>query len=188
MIRAIAVSLALAGASLAAPRPAYDRAARAAHVKSALEAVRDMSSQALAQASEYIGAMERGPCSSGMERLKVECLVTAAQRWCRGRAKTCNLALDVVTSNVLAEHLLVSEDRRYEIMRRYTDYGPELVRETRRIQGALAADFRLAQGPAANDDALAAKIDAYCLATADTSRLSWQTCASELVWFIATSK
>jgi hypothetical protein len=57
----------------------------------------------------------------------------------------------------------------------------------RRLQGALTVDFRLSAGPLTDASALGAAIDAYCLATSDLTNLSWQSCASGIVWFIGTS-
>jgi hypothetical protein len=177
-----------AAAPLAASSTGYDPPVRVAHLKEALGAVRAERRDVLTQIYEYVGVMERGACASEIERLRVECLITAAQKFCRSRGRVCDVSADVIVSNVLAETQLVPSERRYEIMRRHSDYRPELVREIRRIQGALAADFRLSKGRAADDQKLSENIDGYCRATADSSRLAWQTCASSLVWFIATTE
>ena len=75
--------------------------------------------------------------------------------------------------------------RRYELMKGAKDPRAELKREMRRIQGALAVDLRLHMGGASDDDAdVARHIDRFCLTTADATSLSWQACASSLVWFL----
>jgi hypothetical protein len=66
------------------------------------------------------------------------------------------------------------------------DYRRELARESRRLAGALAVDFRLRMGDAADDARLARSIDQYCLASADENAMPWQTCVASLLWFIAT--
>jgi hypothetical protein len=82
------------------------------------------------------------------------------------------------------KHLLTPQQR-YEMMRRQKDYRAALKAYVRRVQGTLATDFKLATrtGPAAAE--LAGHVDGYCLATADVSNLSWQTCVTALIWFIA---
>jgi hypothetical protein len=60
----------------------------------------------------------------------------------------------------------------------------ELDLELRRIQGALAVDFRQRMGESRSDAELARDIDQFCLATADATNLPWQACASSLTWFL----
>ncbi len=165
---------------------------RVAYLRQALEAVRETPRETLDRATEYARVLERGACSTAVMRLKVECLMTAAQRYCRSKkaadARRCPIYMDLAVSNVLADHQLVPSDRRYELMRRYRDPRRELAHEVQRMQGALAVDFRLRMGESADasDDSLAQKIDRYCVQTADTTSLAWQACASSLVWFIST--
>lgn len=165
---------------------------RVAYLKQALQAVRETPPDMLDRASEYARVLDRGACSSSVMRLKVECLMTAAQRYCRNKkaadARRCPVYMDLAVSNVLADRQLVSTDRRYELMRRFRDPRRELAREVRQVQGALVVDFRLRMGDVAdsNDDLMAKNIDRYCVLTADTTSLAWQACASSLVWFIGT--
>jgi hypothetical protein len=115
-------------------------------------------------------------------------MMVATRRYCHDRgdaeARRCPAYMDVVVSNVLADERLIPPDERYRIVRENVDYRPALARELRRIQGTLAVDFRLRTGEAQDDGALAAKIDGYCLSSADETKLSYQSCVSSLVWFI----
>ena len=184
------MSLAWIAVALAASPPAqtHDVAHRVSHLSSALEAVRQAPAAFLGQAYEYASAMERGACASGVLRLKVECLMTASRRFCKGREASCPFLMDVVVSNVLAEARFVPAERKYEIMKTHRDYRAEVAREIRRIQGGMAMDFRLRSMDAPSEEPLPARIDTYCVATADKSNLSWQECASSLVWFIGTAE
>jgi hypothetical protein len=184
----VAAIVLLAASAAAEPHGTHRADQRVAHIKVALESVRAASSDALDQANEYARVLVRGACASGVQRLKVECLMTAARRYCRNRgeaeARRCQLYMDVIASNVLADEQLISPEKRYQIMRAYKDYRRELAHELRRIQGALAVDFRLRMGEAEDADSMAKNIDQYCLTTADETNLAWQTCVSSLVWFI----
>jgi hypothetical protein len=156
-----------------------------------LEAIGSAPPQALAKANDYTRALSRGACSSGVERLKVECLMTAARRYCRQKdeaeTRRCSIYMDVVISNVLGDPQLISVEKRYQIMKRDRDYRRALAIETRRIQGALALDFRLRMGAADDNAQVAANLDRFCLLTADETNLAWQTCVSSLVWFMRAS-
>lgn len=179
-------SLALSAVALvlaADPAP-YARAQRVAYLEAALEAVRGARPELLTQGAEYAGVMERGACASPAVRLKVECLMTAARKFCKGKEASCPAVMDVVVSNALAEGQLVSTERRYDIMREHRDWRAELARELRRLQGSLAVDFKLRTAGAPAADSLGSRIDGYCVAAADKSHLAWQVCASSLVWFI----
>jgi hypothetical protein len=175
--------------ALAASPPAqtHDVGHRVAHLGAALEAVRQAPPALSSQASEYASAMERGACASGVLRLKVECLMTASRRFCKGREASCPFLMDVVVSNVLAESHFVPAEQKYEIMKTHRDYRAEVAREIRRIQGGLAMDFRLRTMDSPSGQSLPARIDSYCVSAADKTHLSWQACASSLVWFIGTA-
>ena len=165
--------------------PSYDASQRVAYLEVALEAVAKTPAREQGDAHEFVAAMERGACSASAIRLKTECLMTAARRFCKGKEALCPALMDVVISNVLAEAGFVSADRRYEIMKTHRDWHAEVAREIRRIQGSVAVDFRLR--PRAPGASLASRINDYCVAAADKSNLSWQTCASTLVWFIGST-
>jgi len=189
LLLVLAVPL-VAARGQAEPRQTHGAVDRVAYIKIALQAVRETPPDTLAQENEYARALSRGACSSAVPRLKVECLMTASRRYCRRRgeseARRCQAGMDVAVSNLLGDAQLIAPDKRYQIMMR-KDYRRELAREIRRIQGALAVDFRLRKGEAEDDDSLAKNIDQYCLATADDTNLAWQTCVSSLVWFIGTA-
>jgi hypothetical protein len=194
MTRALLLTTALLVASPAAPADETHRAdQRVAHISSALSALRQTPPEALQQQTDYAHLLARGACSSSVPRLKVECLMTASRRYCRKNTgpdtQRCALDMDVIVSNLLGDVELVSIDKRYQIMTHYKDYRRELARELRRLQGALAVDFRMRSAATTDDDTeLARKIDHYCLATTDENNLPWQTCVSSLVWFIGTER
>jgi hypothetical protein len=186
---ALVLALPPAGVGKPAAGAWYERSARVLYVQAALEAVRGTRPEALDQAYNYLAAMERSACASAVERRRVDCLISAARRYCRtrprGEAQSCALYADVIASNVLVEKHLLTPQQRYEMMRTQKDYRAALKAYVRRVQGTLATDFKLATraGPAAAE--LAGHVDGYCLATADVSNLSWQTCVTALIWFIA---
>jgi hypothetical protein len=166
----------------------YDAVRRAAYVEAALDAVGRASADELAKGYEYASAMDRNKCTAPSVRLKVECLTTLARAFCKGKDSGCGAMMDVIDSNVLAEGHFVSTDRRYEIMRTHRDWRAEVAREIRHGQGALAVDFHLHQLAGAGPGSIGKQIDDYCVAAADKSNLSWQSCAASLVWFIGVSK
>jgi hypothetical protein len=165
----------------------YDRPHRVAYLKAALAAVRETRPDRLAQEYEYATALDRGACSVPTPRLRAECLVAAARRFCKEQGGSCALTMDVIASNVLAETQLVPPETRYELMKEYPDYRREVARRIWRLQGTLAVDFRLRSGGPTGGESLEDRIDTFCVASADKSNLPWQTCAASLVWFIATA-
>jgi hypothetical protein len=178
----------LARVGQAAPAETHAVERRVAHIRAALAALGHAKRDALEQATEYARVLSRGACSSAVERLKVECLMTAARRWCHKRSDAdaggCPLYMDVVLATVLADEQLIAPERRYQIMRTHKDYRRALAGELRRLRGALAVDFRLRTGEASDDQTLARNIDHYCLTTSDETNLAVPTCVSSLVWFI----
>jgi hypothetical protein len=189
MSRAWLMALVVVAASNAVADETHRADQRQAQIARALAAVRETPAATLEQQSNYAHVLMRGACASSVERLAVECLMTAARRFCHGKpdAQRCTDGMDVIVSNLLGEEQLIPIDKRYQIMTHSKDYRRELAHELRRTQGALAVDLRLRMGDAAGDAArLAGNIDRYCLATGDEHDLAWPTCVSSLVWFIGT--
>jgi len=189
MTRALLVALIVVAAPAQADET-HRADQRQAQIARALAAVRQTPAATLEQQTNYAHVLARGACASSVERLQVECLMTAARRFCRGKAageaQRCQDGMDVILSNLLGEAQLFPLDKRYQIMTREKDYRRALAHELRRIQGALAVDLRLRMGDGGDDARLAANIDGYCLATGDEHDLAWPTCVSSLVWFIGT--
>jgi hypothetical protein len=183
---ALAIGLALGGGAPA--KATYATPARTAHLEAVFGALKAAPAEVLVQAHQYVAVYERGACASPSQRLRVECLMTAARGFCKKRPKSeangCALYLDVVVSNLMAQRQLIPAERRYEIMKVAHDWRREMARQLRRMQGALAADFELRMGEAPDDAALAKNVDEFCGATADETHLSWQICAASLGWFI----
>jgi hypothetical protein len=168
-----------------APTP-YRADARVATIERALAAIADTPAPILQQGVERARMLARGACSAGAERLRVECMIVAAQHYCRETAPgaRCPVYMDVIVSNMLADERLIPLDRRYAIVRANADYRAALAAELRRVQAELAVDFRLHMGPPRGRSELAAGIDRYCQATADETTFPYQTCVSSLVWYI----
>jgi hypothetical protein len=175
------------GGAAEPPKP-FGVEARVAHIAGALTAVAEASPVALKEGLDYARVLDRGACSGGAQRLRVECLIIAVGRYCHDRpegdAARCALYMDVVISNVLADRRLIPPAKRYQIVRENQDYRPALAREVRRIEGILAVDFRLQTGDTADIPKMAANIDRYCLSGVDDAKFSYQACVSSLVWFI----
>jgi hypothetical protein len=189
MSRALALALVVVSTSASADET-HRADQRADHIAHALAAIRQTPPASLKQESDYAHVLMRGACASSVERLQVECLMTAARRYCRNKSSAdtqrCQDGMDVIISNLLGETQLIPLDKRYQIMTHEKDYRRALAHELRRIQGALAVDLRLRMGDTADDTGLATNIDRYCLATGDEHDLAWPTCVSSLVWFIGT--
>ena len=173
------------------PQKPYRMDARVAYIRGTLSALTETPPADLEREIDFARALERGACSAGPYRLRVECLLVAMKRYCHERtdaeAQRCPRTMDVIASNILADERLIPPEKRYQIIRENQDYRPALARELLRIQGTLAVDFRLQTGDAEDLDTMAANIDHYCLASKGETKLSYQTCASSLVWFIMTT-
>ncbi|MFC1611528.1 hypothetical protein ACFL6C_11260 [Myxococcota bacterium] len=198
MKRLVGVSLVAASSLVpwwARAENVYDAAARVSYVHDALIALREADPSTLEDTYGYIGVMERNECRSVFHRLRVDCLIEAARRNCRGRKgrenrEPCRLYSDIIVTNKLSERYFVSTEERFAIMKRHRNYRRELRRELRRRYGSLVAGFGLSTHPACEaetGECLARGIDAYCLEYADTHNLSWQHCTAAVTWFIATS-
>jgi hypothetical protein len=189
LIFALALLAPVTGAAEPAKAPSapYGSDARVAYIEGALGAFAESSPAELHDEMERARTLARGACAAGEIRLRIECLLVAMGRYCADRgdaARRCRLTLDVVASNVLADERLIPPAERYRILRDNADYRAALAHELRRIQGALAVDFRLHEGELDAPHAMAVGIDRYCLSSADETKFPYPTCVSSLVWFI----
>jgi hypothetical protein len=181
---------------LAASQPAndYQSEARRQYLKRALEAVTSADPQKLGDAANYVSTMDRNTCRSTIRRLRVQCLIEAAAKNCRGleadKKEQCTLYSDIIVTSALGEKRLIDEEQRYRIMQQHRDYRAALRAELKGMYGALAAGLRVSEHyhcKPADVDCLATAIDNYCSDQADRQDLSWQHCAAGLVWFIGTA-
>lgn len=169
----------------------YSGDERVARLQALIEAAQRTPGDTLVRAYEQASLSERGACAAGNRRIRVDCMIAAAKKHCEAQTNTadCLAYADVIVSNVLAEQQWVPTARRYEIMQQTKDWRREVAREIRRMQAALAADLRLrTKGSLEGTPSLARAIDSYCAGSAFETGLSWQICASSLVWFIAGAK
>lgn len=163
---------------------AYTAEERAARLEMLIDSVKRTSPAELMQAYRHTSNAERGACGAANQRLRVECLVTSAKRYCANQAAECAAYQDVIVSLVLSEQALVSETRRFELMQNVRGWRRDVAREVQRQQATLAAHMRLAaRGRLDTTPALARAIDGYCASSAFETGLSWQICAASLVWF-----
>ena len=178
--------IALLAGPPAATSSAYAPEARVAYLDEALDAVKQSDAKTLAKAKATVVTLSNSTCGSQFRRLRADCLVTASQRACEGKAKSCARVMDLAVSNFLGEEELIPRDRRLEIMRG-ADFRKRLDAEVESAQGTIAADFALRTSRDAAKQSLSTRIDRYCLSRADASELSWQSCAGALVWFIGSN-
>ncbi|MEO0459753.1 MAG: hypothetical protein AAF219_02830 [Myxococcota bacterium] len=173
----------------------YSIAERQGYLEEALLGLTALPSDKVNDIRRYVDAISRTKCRSEVDRLRIQCLLQATRRNCRGFAAGdsrthCEAASDVIVVNKLAEEAFLSVETRYEIMKK-RDFRRELTRELDRRYATLTADLVVSGkvSKCAQDDHLCQSrgIDAYCLEHADQSDLSWHHCAAAIAWFIATS-
>jgi len=188
---AVIVYFAVHGAPSSGPPRPYAADARAAYVREALAALQATDPTTLAQAKAYIGAVSQSACTSAFARLRVECTMSVARRYCAAKkgGSVCSLYADVIASRALAEDYFLSSAARYALLQQSRDPRGAIERELRRMEGELAVDMRLSSCRCATDDTrcLALAIDGFCVAAGDEHDLPWQACVAALTWFIGTT-
>jgi hypothetical protein len=171
--------------------PPFSREARIAYLRDVLAALRSTDARVLARARSHIITMKRSACSSPFERLRVECIMTVARRYCRDHdgLPRCRLYADVIAANALAEDQFIPAAQRYLLLQHSSDPRAAVDRELLRLTSELAVDLHLSSAGCVNEDAgcLAASIDRFCGASSDERHLPWQSCAGALVWLIGTT-
>ena len=138
--------------------------------------------------------VEQNQCRAPLLSLKVDCLLEAARQNCRDKYETaqsaCEQASDVMISNRLGATALISRTERLDLLESQGRRGFRQALENllRTRYAGLVVEMSMSVEPAAlGDDQLPATIDSYCRTVSGTRELSWQHCASAVVWFVATA-
>lgn len=173
----------------------YDEDARQSYVAESLEGLAAIVPEKRADISRYVDATAQTRCRSEIYRLRIQCLLLATRRNCRGfkkgeARKQCELASDIIVTNKLSEDAFLSVQTRYEAMKQ-SNFRLALTRELRRRYASLTAEMALSgRGRNCGGDraCLAEAIDGYCEENSDASDLSWHRCAAAIVWFMSTKE
>ena len=120
----------------------------------------------------------------------VDCLTGVAHRACKNDER-CELAADVVVTNLRAANDWVDQGTRAGLVRASTDYRAALAAELHKRFAALAAELVVVDAPAP-----AAAIDQLCVTRDRTVHacragdptcvpsLPWSRCVAALVWYV----
>ncbi|MEO1171314.1 MAG: hypothetical protein AAFX94_04575 [Myxococcota bacterium] len=186
----VALFLALFGSEVS-----YDAEARQRYVAESLAGLAAIEPARRTDISRYVDATAQTRCRSEIYRLRIQCLLLATRRNCRGFRKgeprtQCELTSDIIITNKLSEDAFLSVATRYEVMKK-SNFRQEFTRELRRRYASMTAEMALSgrgRDCGADYQCLAAAIDGYCEENSDASDLSWHRCAAAIVWFMSTKE
>ncbi len=173
----------------------YDADRREAYIESALASLYGVKVTTLWNSYKYLTTVERNECHSGIDRLKVTCLIEAAKRGCShlsGAAKSsCLLYSDVILINKLGEDKMISPRERYSIMMEAGDYRGRFIQEITYLYATLATEYGLSKENQCEVNDLRCfgrSINQFCVSYGSRNDLSWQYCVGGLLWFIVTHR
>jgi hypothetical protein len=170
---------------------------RVAYISSVLQAFSKTQLQDIFNTYRYISVVDNNNCRSSLSDLRVQCLLSFANKNCKetNRAElkdNCELYSDIIIVNKLSEKTFIDRTERYRILKN-ADYDHRTVIANRLQQkyARIVTQFSLTE--AANCDnkdfnCLAKGLDQFCLDYTNSQSLSWQYCTSAMLWFIGTSK
>jgi len=162
---------------------------RAAYVDRALTAMRALGPARRAALEHALYDAARTTCHGDRDAPAIDCVIAAATATCSGDA-SCELAADVIITNLRARAAWLDEPTRARIVREAADYHAGLIAALDRRFAALAAELAIAGGR----DGTA--IDALCVARdrvvracrdgddACVASVPWSRCVAALVWFV----
>jgi len=180
---------------------------RTLYISQALAGLRASRPEFLRNLYKYLYAIERNACRAPTEIMRVDCLIEAARQNCKQRnserAAECERVSDVVITNRISEREFIPRAAAQKIMKATADKAKsDLISKTptdpraallTELRGRYAElvielatevdeDMRIIDG-----ERLPKTIDAYCVSHAPQRNLTWEQCASAIVWFIGTS-
>lgn len=170
---------------------------RVAYVASVFRAFRETKNQNIYNTYRYIRVADKNNCRSSLLDLRVECLLSFANKNCaeiggvelKGR---CKLFSDIIVVNKLSEKSFIKKSERYRILTSAgQDYREAIDSRLQQKYARLVTQFSLEEGAGCQSedfDCMAKALDQFCLDYTNSQNLSWQYCVSASLWFIGTSK
>ena len=169
---------------------------RVDYITSVLQAFSKTKSQDIFNAYRYISVVDNNNCRSSLSDLRVECLLSFADKNCKETSSAelkgrCQLYSDIIIVNKLSEKAFIDRTERYRILKNAGyDHRTAITNRLRQKYARIVTQFSLAE--AANCDnedfqCLAKGLDQFCLDYTNSQSLSWQYCVSATLWFIGTS-
>lgn len=176
----------------------YLQQGRVDYISGAIDAFENTKLQRIHNTENYIYAIDRNSCQSGLTNLRMQCMLNYAQENCRSltnnKAKVaCRYYSDIIVVNKLSEPYFLDKNERYRIAKnaKSNEVHEAMAARLQQKYAGIATRFALYDHPDCTDDDLecrARAIDTFCLAYTNSESLSWQYCVAALVWFIGTVK
>ena len=169
---------------------------RLAYISSVLQAFSKTQLQDIFNTYRYIGVVDNNNCRSSLSDLRVQCLLSFANKNCKvtNSAKlkdNCELYSDIIIVNKMSEKAFIDRTERYRILKNAGyDHRTVIANRLQQKYARIVTQFSLTE--AANCDnedfnCLAKGLDQFCLDYTNSQSLSWQYCTSAMLWFIGTS-
>lgn len=176
------------GRSSAKSSLSWDENNRIPYLKKALFAIRKAKEDDLENARKFVN-LTHNTCKSSLPDLKLSCMISGVNRYCKGRGdvKICRYYGDVLMINRLNEGSFLKKRRRYEIMRTRKDYRKAFYEALMHRYAGIATQFYLLEDFSCKEDdwdCIAPILDRFCRDYNNRGKITYQTCAGALVWFI----
>jgi len=170
---------------------------RVAYIASVLQAFSNAQLQDIVNTHRYISVVDNNNCRSSLSDLRVQCLLSFANKNCEETRSVelkdnCELYSDIIIVNKLSEKAFIDKTERYRILKNAGyDHRTAIANRLQQKYARIVTQFSLTE--AANCDnedftCLAKGLDQFCLDYTNSQSLSWQYCTSAMLWFIGTSK
>lgn len=186
----------ITGSACYASKPYLDNN-RVAYISSALQAFSQTQLQDVLNAYRYINVVDNNNCRSSLSDLRVECLLSFANKNCKEMRSAqlkdhCELYSDIIIVNKLSENAFIDRTERYRILKNAGyDHRTAIANRLQQKYARIVTQFSLTKAAKCdkNDfECLAKGLDQFCLNYTNSQSLSWQYCVSATLWFIGTSK
>lgn len=175
----------------------YFKKDREAYIATYLTSIESMDDVIIKNIYEYLKINFNNYCQSNAHDLKVECLISHANKNCLSLGaeklvRQCEYISDVVVVNILSESVFVSRSDRYRILQENgQNFQQALYDYLQKKYAHIQVKFYLDGGRECREhdgSCLSKKLDSFCLAYSNTSNISWQNCVSAILWRMASSK
>lgn len=169
---------------------------RVAYIQNSLQAFSKTTTNELLNTHRYINVVDKNNCQSSLSDLRVECLLSFAEKNCtqiggKSAMERCKLYSDTIVVNRLSEKVFINKSERYRLLKNAgSDYRSVITDYLQKKYARIVTQFSLSEASSCkNNDyhCLARALDRFCLDYTNAHSLSWQYCVSASLWFIGTT-
>ncbi len=173
----------------------YLKDSRIDYIANSLLAMQATKPHILENTRQYISVVDTNNCQSDLLRLRLNCLMSFAEKNCKSLKEkqtrtACKYYSDIIVSNRLGEKLFLSKGEEYRLAKTHSSAELKAARsqKLRQKYASIATQFILSESSNCkikDHTCMATGLDEFCASYTNKHNLSWNYCVSATLWLMS---